>query len=416
MKSIRLHYAWVLVIISVFILAAVGFTFYPFGVFLKPITAELGWDRGALSGALSLAIILGGVIGILSGRLSDRFGPRPTITFGGILCGVAFLLLSLINSLWQVYLILGVMLGIGSAFCLVPIMPIIPRWFIKRRGIAMGIVMSGFGIGGIFTPLLTQWFISAWGWRWALIILGILIIVIIVPLAQFLKHSPQQAGLQPYGGDETNSGITGDKPSQSSALDGLSMRQAFRTRGFWLFGIIQIGALFCLVTVMIHIVAHATDIGIPEVKAASILSTVAAISIGGRLVVGFLSDRIGGRLVLTICLSLITLALIWLLFAKELWMFYVFAAILGIANGGFTTLIPIISTELFGLVSLGVIIGALGIFMTLGEAIGAPLSGAIFDITGSYRLAFIIGIGVCAVSIILSLVLLRNKGKTDMAR
>jgi sugar phosphate permease len=249
-----------------------------------------------------------------------------------------------------------------------------------------------------------------------LIILGILIIVIIVPLAQFLKHSPQQAGLQPYGGDETTSGIKGDKPPQSSALGGLSMRQALRTRGFWLFGFIQIGALFCLVTVMIHIVAHATDIGISEVKAASILSTVAAIGIGGRLVVGFLSDRIGGKLILTICLSLITLALIWLLFAKELWMFYVFAAILGLANGGFTTLIPIISTELFGLVSLGVIIGALGVFMTLGEAIGAPLSGAIFDITGSYRLAFIIGIGVCAVSVILSLVLLRYRSITDTAK
>jgi MFS family permease len=203
-----------------------------------------------------------------------------------------------------------------------------------------------------------------------------------------------------------------DKPSQSPALYGLSLRQALRTRGFWLFGFIQICALFCLVTVMIHIVAHATDIGIPEVKAASILSTVAAISIGGRLVIGFLSDRIGGRLILTLCLSLITLALIWLLFAKELWMFYVFAVMLGLANGGFTTLIPIISTELFGLISLGVIIGTLGVFMTLGEAIGAPLSGAIFDITGSYRLAFIISIGVCATSVFLSLLLMRYRSIT----
>ena len=408
----HMHYAWVLVIISVFILAAVGFTFYPFGVFLKPITVDLGWDRGALSGALSLCIILSGVIGILSGRLSDRFGPRPTVTFGAILCGAAFLLLSLINSLWQVYLIMGILLGVGSAFCFVPILPVIPRWFAKRRGIAMGITMSGLGIGGIVTPLLTQLFISTWGWRWALIILGILTIVIIVPLAQFLKHSPQQAGLQPYGGDKN----IGDEQSQSSALDGFSFSQAIKTRGFWLYGLILICTLFSTVTVIIHIVAHATDIGISEVQAASILSTVAAVSIVGRLVVGFLSDRIGGRLILTICLSLITLALIWLLFANELWMFYIFAAILGLANGGFTTLIPIISTELFGLVSLGVIIGALGVFMTLGQAIGAPLSGAIFDITGSYRLAFIIAIGVCAVSVIISLVLLGNKGKTDMAR
>ena len=114
---------------------------------------------------------------------------------------------------------------------------------------------------------------------------------------------------------------------------------------------------------------------------------------------------------LTICLSLITLALIWLLFARELWMFYVFAVLFGLANGGFTTLLPVISAELFGLVSLGVIIGALGIFMTLGEAIGAPVSGTIFDITGSYRIAFLIGIGICTAAVILSLVLLRQRVK-----
>ena len=110
----QLHYGWVLVIISVIILAAIGFTFYPFGVFIKPLTTEFGWDRGALSGALSVSIIIGGVLGIVSGRLSDRYGPRPMITIGGLLCGIAFLLLSLVSALWHVYLILGIILGTGS--------------------------------------------------------------------------------------------------------------------------------------------------------------------------------------------------------------------------------------------------------------------------------------------------------------
>ena len=271
----------------------------------------------------------------------------------------------------------------------------------------MGITMAGMGIGGVITPLLTQLFISNYGWRWAVIILGILTIVIIIPLAQLLKRSPQQAGLQPYGGDE----ITENKQSQSLAPKGLSLSQAIRNGGFWLYGFIQICTLFCLVTVMIHIIPHATDIGIPEVGAASILSTIAAVGIVGRLVIGFLSDRLGGRLILTICLAVITLALIWLLFAEEIWMLYIFAGILGLANGGFVTLLPVVSAELFGLVSLGVIIGALGVFMTLGEAIGAPLSGAIFDITGSYRLAFLICVGVGVIAFILSLFLLRYKVK-----
>jgi MFS family permease len=402
----------VTVIICVVILVGLGFTFFPFGVLLKPITEAFTWDRGALSGALSLCIIVGGTLGILSGRLSDRFGPRPIITIGGLLCGAAFLLLSQINTLWHVYLIFGILLGVGSAFVLTPIMPIIPRWFTKKRGIAMGITMAGFGIGGVITPLLTQLFISVYGWQWSCIALGLLAIIIIIPMAQFLKHSPQRVGLKPYGGDE----IIENRQSQSSAMDGLSFRQTIKTRWFWLFGLIQTCGLFCIVMIMVHIVPHATDIEIPAVIAASILSFIAGISMIGQIAVGFIYDRIGGRLALTVCLSLITLALIWLLFAREIWMFYVFAVVFGLANGGFTTLLPIISAELFGLVSLGVIIGGLGIFATIGQALGAPLGGSIFDITGSYRIAFLVSIGVCTTAIIISLVLLRYKTKTGRAK
>ena len=408
----HIHYAWVTVIICFVIVAALGFITLPFGILLKPITEEFAWGRGTLLWAVSSAVIVGGSLGILSGRLSDRFGPRPIITIGGLLCGAAFLLLSQITTLWHVYLILGTLLGVGTTFIILPIMPLVPRWFTKSQGIAMGITMAGFGLGGIVTPLLTQWLISAYDWRWSCRILGLLAIIIIIPMAQFLKHSPQRVGLKPYGGDK----IIEDKQSQSSATEGFSFRQAIRTRWFWLFGLILTCGPFCLTTVRMHIVAHATDIEIPAVTAAGILSFIAGITIIGQLVTGFLSDRIGGRPALTVCLSLIILALIWLLFAKEIWMFYVFAVVFGLANGGFTILLPVISAELFGLVSLGVIIGALAVFITLGEGLGSPVSGTIFDITESYRIAFLVGIGICTVAVILSLLLLRYKGKTGMAR
>ena len=412
MKLKHIHYGWVMVAIFFGVLVTYGLTMFSFGIFLKPITMEFDWDRGALSGALSLSIVVGGGIGILSGRLTDRYGPRPIITIGVLLTGAAFFLMSQIRALWHVYLIMGILRGIGTSFSLIPVTAIIPRWFTKRRGIAMGIAMSGMGLGGIIAPLLTQWLISAYGWRDAFIILSILTIIIIIPLAQFLKHSPQQIGLKPYGEDK----IIEDKQSQSSAMDGLSLRQAVRTRWFWLFGLIQTSAHICMVAIMIHIVPHANDIGIPSVIAASILSFTAGIGIIGRIALGFISDRIGSRRVLTVCLSLLTLALIWLLFAEEIWMFYVFAVVFGLANGGFSILLPVISAELFGLVSLGVIIGGLGIFARLGEAVGAPLGGSIFDITGSYQLAFLISVVISAAAVILSLVLLRYKGKTGMAR
>ena len=412
MKLNRIHYAWRTVIISMVILAALGFTWYPFGIFLKPITEEFNWDRGALTGALAVSILVSGAIGILAGRLSDRYGPRPIVTIGGLLSGIAFLLLPLINALWHAYLILGILIGIGGVFTLIPIMSLIPRWFTKRVGIAMGITMAGLGVGGIITPPITQLLISTYDWRWACVALGLLTIIIIIPVAQFLKHSPQQAGLKPYGEGEIIEG----KQSPSSSMKGFSLKQAIRTRGFWLFGLVQTFGLFYTSTVMVHIVPHASDTGIPEVSAAVILSVIAVFAIIGRLIVGFISDKIGGRKALTVCLILMILSAVWLLSAEEIWMFYVFAVIFGFANGGFTTLFSVVTAELFGLASLGAIIGGFVIFATLGEALGAPVSGTIFDITGSYRVAFLLSIGTSTVAVIISVFLLRYKGKTGMAR
>jgi MFS family permease len=385
---------------------------YCFGVFLKPITIEFGWDRGALSAVYSMIVLVAGILGILSGRLSDKYGPRRIVTIGGILTGISFLLMSQINSLWQVYLVWGIIMGVSFSFCLIPVMAIIPRWFAKRQGMAIGIAMVGKGIGGIISPLLTQWLISAYGWRYALIILGIIALIIIIPIAQFMRHSPQQVGLKPYGEDE----ITKNEQSWNSAMKGLSFSQAIRTSQFWLFGLILASVFFCLGTIMVHIVPHANDVGISEIIAASVLSIAAGISIIGRLGIGFLYDRIGGTLTLSACLCLVTLSLICLLFAKEIWMFYVFAVIFGLSYGGFTLLIPVVTAELFGLASIGVIIGGITFLTTIGDAVGAPVTGSIFDITGSYRIAFLICIAICATAVILSLVLLKSKGKTGIVK
>ena len=401
-----------MVAISAGVLLVHAVASYCFGVFLKPITIEFGWDRGALSAVYSMIVLVAGILGILSGRLSDKYGPRRIVTIGGLLTGISFLLMSQIISLWQVYLVWGVLMGVSFGFCLIPVMAIIPRWFAKRQGMAIGIAMVGKGIGGIISPLLTQWLISTYDWRYAFIILGIITIIIIIPIAQFMRHSPQQVGLEPYGEDK----IIKNEQSWSSAMKGLSFSQAIRTSQFWIFGLILASVFFCLGTIMVHIVPHANDIGIPAIMAASVLSIAAGISIFGRLGIGFLYDRIGGTLTLSICLGLVTIALICLLFAKEIWLFYVFAVVFGLSYGGFTLLIPVVTAELFGLVSLGVLIGGITFLTTIGDAVGAPVTGSIFDITGSYSLALLICTVICAAAAILSLVLLKSKGKTGMVK
>jgi MFS family permease len=412
MKLKRVHYGWVMVAISISVLLAHALTLYAFGVFLKPLTGEFGWDRGALSGAYSMSVLIGGGLGILSGRLTDRYGPRSIVTAGGLLTGIAFFLMSQVSSLWHVYLIWGVLMGLGFSFCLIPVMAIVPKWFIKRRGIASGIVMAGMGLGGVVTPPLSQWLIFASGWRWAFIILGSISLVISIPAAQFMKHSPQRIGLTPYGEDK----ITEDKQSQRSAIGGLSFSQVIRTSRFWLLGVILASVFFCISSVVVHIVPHADDIGISAIMAASVLSAIAAIGIIGRLGIGLLSDKSGGTLALSVCLSIITLSLIWLLFVSESWMFYVFAVVFGLAAGGFITLLPIVTAELFGMASLGAIIGGITFLTTIGDATGAPVAGSIFDNTGSYDLAFLICVVVSAIAFILSLILLRYKRKTSTGK
>ncbi len=296
MKSKHLYYGWVIVLIAASVLATQALIFYSFGIFLKPLTTEFNWERGALSAALSVNMVVAGLLGILTGRLSDKYGPRLLVTANGVLTGIAFLLMSQISSLWQVYLIWGFLMGIAGACCFIPLISTIPRWFAKNRGIAMGIAATGFGLGGIIAPPLAQWLISAYSWRQAYIILGLIILIIITPLAQFLKHSPQKMGLKPYGENET----VKDEQSLAPAMGGLSFKQAIKTSRFWLFGLILFCFFFGLQTIVVHIVPYAVDIEIPATVAAGILSIIAGSSIIGRLSTGFTADRIGSRRALSV--------------------------------------------------------------------------------------------------------------------
>ena len=405
MRLKNLHYGWVVVAIGVSIQAVRASTIYTFGIFLIPLTMEFNWDRGALTGAYSLSMLIGAGLAILSGRLSDKYGPRILLTLSGLLTGIGFLLMSQINSLWQVYLIWVTFMAAGFSCGSVPVLSTIPRWFTKKRGLALGITATGFSLGAMIWAPLTQWIISSYGWQQAYVVLGLITLITIIPLAQFMKHSPQRVGLKPYGEDSTIE----DKQSLASTSGGLSFKQAIKTRHFWVLASLLLCFLFALEVITVHIVPHAVDIGISAMVAASIVSIIAAASIIGKLFMGFISDKVGGRPALAACLGMLTLALIVLLFAREVWMFYIFAVVFGFAYGGVLPLQTLIPAELFGLKFLGMILGVIMVFNGIGGALGAPLAGYIFDVTGSYRLAFLISVVIGALAIILSLILLKAK-------
>jgi MFS family permease len=372
---------------------------YSFGVFFKPMITELGWTRAATSGAYSLTFLVSGFLGILAGRLSDRLGPRLIITVCGMLIVTGYLLMSQVSLIWQIYLFYGVIIGVGLGGVYVPSVSTVARWFVKRRGLMTGIVIAGIGAGTMIVSPAASWLIANYGWRISYIIIGITVLVLMISAGQFLRRDPAMMGVKPYGGD------VADQRDLNSETRGFSLRKALRSKQFWMLCLMFPTFEFCVNTIMVHIVPHATDLAISAANAANILAVIGMFSIAGRITMGITGDRIGNRQAFAICGVMMSVALIWLLFSQEPWMFYLFATIFGFAYGGYGPLISLVVADLFGLSSLGVILGVVTFSITIGAAVGPTLAGKIFDITGSYQTAFLvcIALSIIAITVALSL-------------
>jgi len=398
-KEPKVFYGHIVVAVAFFILAVAWGTIYSFGVFFKPVLAEFGWTRAMISGAYTLYQALHGFLYIFAGRLTDRFGPRLVVTICGLFFGLGFLLMSQISAIWQVYLLYGVAVAVGASGVYVPLVSTVARWFAKRRGLMTGIAVSGIGIGTIIIPPVASWLISNYGWRNSYIIIGCVALVVVVIAAQFLRRDPGQVGQLPYGAEEMKLKGSGLE------VQGFSLRRAIRTGQFWIFGAMLFLFHFSQQTVMVHIVPHATDLGVPAVIAAGILSIIGGLSIMGRVGMGSVGDRIGNKPALIIVFTLASVALFWLLLAKELWMFYLFAIIFGFAYGGEVALMSPTVAELFGLGAHGEILGTAVFGGTIGGAIGPLVAGHIFDITNSYQPVFLLCVVLSITGLALSLLL-----------
>jgi len=395
----KLFYGYIVVLAASFILVVSWGILYSFGVFLEPIITEFGWTRAATSGAYSLLVLLQGLLSIVAGRLNDKLGPRIALTGSGFFFGFGILLMSQISAIWHLYLLYGVVIAIGVSSAFVPLTSTVARWFVKMRGLMTGIVVAGIGIGTMIIPPLVNLLISTYGWRTSYIILGIIALVVIVSAAQFLRREPSQIGLSPYGEDEVK------QKSLNLQARGLSFQEAVHTKQLWLLCAIYFCFYFCTSTILVHIVIHATGLGISAASATVILATLGGVSIAGKVAMGGIADKIGNKLTLIICFILMATALIWLMAIQEVWMFYLFAAIFGFAYGGLATLMSPVVAELFGLSSHGIILGVVFASDSVGGAIGSVLAGGIFDISGSYQWAFLICVAISAIGIVLTLFL-----------
>jgi MFS family permease len=394
-KTDNFFYRYIIVA-ACFSIQAVGIgTYVSYGVFFNPFISEFGWSRASISGASSAAFLLMGLLSIFVGRLNDRIGPRKVMTVTGFFFGVGLLLMSRLNAVWQLYLFYGVVVGIGfSAIDVIPLSTT-ARWFIKRRGIMTGIVKVGTGAGQLTVPLVASVLIASYGWRTSYLIIGGAGLVLLVSIAQLLRRDPSQMRLSQADGRETardNAGLAGG---------GLSFREALHTRQFWTICGVNLVIGFCTLSIIVHIVPHAQDTGVPAIRAAGVLSAVGGVSMAGRFITGIAIDRIGSKKVMVVCFILLIVGLLWLQVANELWMLYVFAVVYGISHGGFFTAISPIVAEFFGISAHGVLFGIVIFSGTVGGAVGPVVAGYIFDVTDGYSLAFWLSMLVSILGLVL---------------
>ncbi|NLE08015.1 MAG: MFS transporter [Dehalococcoidales bacterium] len=385
-------YGYIIVGVFFLIMVAMHGAFNSFGVFITELEQVFGCTRAVLSGANSVAFIVMGVSAILLGILSDKFGPRLIFTLSGILFGAGYLLMSQAGTLWQIYLFLS-LASIGlSAADVIPLATVV-RWFIKKRGTLSGIMKVGTGLGMMAVPVFSSILLERFGWNQTYLILGVIVMIIVIPLSQLLKRDPREIGMLPDGDL-----VTSEKPA-SDTEEGLTFKQSLKTKQMWmvcgLYGIL----VYCGMTSLTHIVPHAEGIGIAKTAAASIVSVYGFTSMFGRLAAGFLGDKMGHKKAMVICLIIAVIGMTWLQFASSLWMLYAFAIVYGFCHGGFFAIISPMIAGLFGTRAQGSILGIVIFFGTVGGSIGMTLSGYIYDVTGGYRIAFLIMLGMIIIGL-----------------
>ena len=389
----KFFYGYVIVAAALFMSVVMWGARASFGVFFEPVLKEFGWTRGAISGGFSLTWVFTGLLSIAAGKMNDKWGPRLIMTVAGVLVGLGYLLMSRLSSIWQLYLFYGV-ISIGMSAVLVPTLSTVARWFFKMRAFMTGIVLAGTGISLMAILPVANRAILDHGWRTAYIIVGSVVIVVVVIAAQFLRRDPNQVGKLPYGYDGTRT------EASDVETHGLSFQEALRTNQVWLISLVYFCTYFIFYVLVVHLVIYATGQGISSAQAVRIMAFLGGAGIAGRTLMGIFADRIGNKQAMMLSAGLMMLALFWLLVAKDIWMLFLFGAAFGFGHGGIATMESPMVANVFGMRSHGVILGLVFLCDTVGGAAGPFLSGYIFDLTNSYRLAFLL----CAILSVTSLV------------
>jgi MFS family permease len=408
-KGIRLpfFYGWMIVAVT-FVTMAIGVNARTaFSLFFPPIISEFGWERGVTAGAFSFGFVVSGAVSPLIGRLMDRAGPRAVMELGVALMGGGLLLAPLTTQPWHLYLTIGVMVGAGSV-CLgySGQSLFLPNWFIRRRGLAMGIAFAGVGIGSVTLLPWVQHMIEQTGWRAACTAMGLLVLIVLAPINLLLRKRPEDIGIEPDG--DAASSATSAMPV-SNIVDPVwagtdwTLRRALCTARFWWIALGYFCGLYIWYAVQVHQTKFLLDIGFSANVGVWALGVVSLLGIPGQILLGHVSDRVGREWIwaascagFAICFA----ALIALKYAPTLPLVYLMVFTQGALGYGLTSVMGAVVLEIFQGKHYGSIFGTIMLAALAGGAAGPWVTGLLHDLTGSYTSAFAIGIAVSLLSAI----------------
>lgn len=404
-QRLPFYYGWVVVVVT-FITMGIGVNARTaFSLFYPPILQEFGWERGVTAGAFSFGFVVSAIASPLIGRLMDRGGPRAVMELGIALMGGGLLLAPLTTAPWHLYVTIGVMVGAGSV-CLgySGFSLFLPNWFVRRRGLAIGIAFAGVGIGSVTLLPWVQYVIEQTGWRTACTSIGLMVLIVLAPINLLLRKRPEDIGLLPDGAAAPTA--TSPKPV-SNVVDPVwaatewTLQRALRTARFWWICLGYFCGLYIWYAVQVHQTKFLLDIGFSANVGVWALGVVSLLGIPGQIVLGHASDRIGREAIWAIScagFAICFAALVALKFYPNLWLIYLMVFTQGALGYGLTAIMGAVVLEIFQGANYGSIFGTIMLSALAGGAAGPWVTGSLHDLTGTYTIAFSIGIAVSLLS------------------
>lgn len=385
---------WFIVAAGFLVLFVVYALQFSYGEFRLAATEEEGWSQASLSLIFAIYIGVYSSLSAVSGWATDRFGPRLTVATGSVLLSLGYILWARAGSLAAVAFALAVVAPIGMSCSWVPVNATAVRWFVARRGTASAVVTSGGSFGNIIGPPAAAWLIAGYGWRQALTIMAIVGLVLLLAAAVTLIKSPETIGLHPDGADAP--------PASEQGAVSLTPGEAMRSLPFWIMWAMYSVTFLVVFVPFVHGSAFAVGLGIPKLSAATVISAIGIGGLVGRLLVGWISDRIDRRRAALFALCLQVLAFIGFATADGLAMLYPAAVAFGFGYGGAVAVFPALVGDYFGRAHAGTIVGRMFASAGTMAAIGPYVAALIFEATDSYRSAFAIAAGLNGLAALLA--------------